>query len=114
MDTAHGNATPANGLWGVLKQIVTVNGFFGPGFWQDFKEGWQEATAKQAAAPSAAYDDEDEAVNINLFEEDYDDPYGLGGGYNRYWKPHDPGSDYDPFDADMIANSCIHPDSNLW
>lgn len=54
MNTAHGNATPANGLWGVLKQIVTVNGFFGPGFWQDFKEGWQEEAQRQQAAQAAA------------------------------------------------------------
>lgn len=112
MNTVDNNTTPTFSLWGMVKQIVTINGFFGPGFCKDFSEGWKEGCKKAASAPHVV--DEDENNEINPFESDYSDD--AWGNHNTppYWRPHDPGSDYNPHDADMVANPYIHPDSNLW
>lgn len=45
-DQVHTNETP-RGLLGFLGKIAGPKGFFGPGFWADFKEGWNEKNNEQ-------------------------------------------------------------------
>lgn len=45
-DQIHTNETP-RGLLGFLGKIAGPKGFFGPGFWADFKEGWDQKKASQ-------------------------------------------------------------------
>lgn len=79
MNTAENNTTPTTGVWGVLKQIVTINGFFGPGFFKDFSEGWKEGCAKAANVHRHFVDDDDDGVGNRTYTIGFQeplDPYG--------------------------------------
>lgn len=66
-DQLHTNATQ-RGLLGFLGKIAGPKGFFGSGFWADFKEGWDKTNPNDKAGvpqvdsqfsekePNSAYD----------------------------------------------------------
>ena len=60
-DQLHTNETP-RGLLGFLGKIAGPNGFFGPGFWADFKEGWSNDT-KASAQEDCIHVNDDSDLN---------------------------------------------------
>lgn len=86
-DQVHTNETQRGffaGILNVLGLIAAPNGFFGPGFWADFKEGYNES--RQPRQPLIAVDEDvthDERDTLITLDQSPADPFDYLG-YDNY------------------------------